>query len=74
MKTITLTLPDDVAAKALTLDPAVLAELIRRADSTPLPPGFDPMLLGLVDPAFYGSGKTIGDIVAPLDEKWEADQ
>lgn len=38
------------------------------------PPGFDPCLVGKVDMTLYGSGRTVGDIVAPLDVAWEANQ
>lgn len=78
MTTITLELPDDVARKARALPPETLAELFSRAvaasEAPALPPGFDPRLLGKIDPALYGSLVTVGDIVAPLDEPWEAEE
>ena len=40
----------------------------------PLPEGFDPLLIEVVDPYFYGKAKAVGDIVSPIDVEWEAMQ
>jgi hypothetical protein len=32
---------------------------------------FDPRLTGAVDPAMYGKGEIIGDIIGPFYDEWE---
>jgi len=38
----------------------------------PLPEGFDPILIDVVDPCFYGKAKAVGDIISPIEVEWEA--
>ncbi|MGL4942132.1 MAG: hypothetical protein ACRC46_02950 [Thermoguttaceae bacterium] len=37
----------------------------------PLPEGFDPRLLGIVDPENYGLMQEIGDVISPIYPVWE---
>ena len=43
------------------------------AGDVKLPRGYAPRLQGKVSPHLFGSVKVIGDIVAPLGIKWEAE-
>ncbi len=80
MTTLTITLPDDLAKiaeeKGL-LSPAAFEAFVRgqireSAGDGECPPGFDPLLRGKASPELMGSVQYLGDIVTPLDIKWDA--
>lgn len=86
--TITITLSDDVARQAeleglLSSDSLeeIVSEAVRvRSGSLPAdvaevryPEGMDPRLRGAVAPLAFGRGRIIGDIISPIEVKWEAE-
>lgn len=87
MTVLTISLPDDVAKLAEMngiLSQAAITALVSEAvlkvaanrgqdSGVPLPMGFDSRLKGKVSPELFGRGKVLGDIVSPLDVRWEAD-
>lgn len=85
MTTITLHLPEDLAKKVESrglLSDAALVAFLRESlqgkvanDSQTYvaPPGFDPRFKGKASPKLMGSVKINGDIVAPLNVKWDAE-
>ena len=80
MTTLTITLPDEVAKiaeKQGLLTAAAIEAYVREkaqldTGETEYPPGFDPRLRGKASPDLMGSVQYLGDIVAPLDLKWNA--
>lgn len=66
-----LTIPLPIQWQSRNVKVIVEAEESTESPS-PLPEGFNPMMLGIIDTKMYGSVKVIGDIIAPIDEKWEA--
>ena len=80
MTTLTITLPDDLAKVAEQqglLTTAAIEAYVREkarldADEMEYPPGFDPRLRGKASPELMGSVQYLGDIVTPLDLKWNA--
>jgi hypothetical protein len=82
MTNLTITLSDDVAKIAqangllttAALEAYVLEKAMKTEEAAEYPPGFDSRLIGAVCPSAYRRGQIIGDIVSPLNEKWEAMQ
>ena len=80
MTSLTITLPDDVAKAAeekgllsTGIIETLLREKIRETDGdVEYPPGFDPQLRGKASPELMGSVQYLGDIIAPLDLRWDA--
>jgi hypothetical protein len=80
MTTLKITLPDDLARiaqeKGLLSTVAIEAYLRRQisenSENGEYPPGFDIRLRGAAAPELMGTVTYYGDIVAPLDIKWEA--
>ena len=80
MSPLTLVLSDETVATAkakglsspTALEEFLLAKILED-DNRHLPEGYDPRLLGLVDPELFRQGTIHGDIMAPASEPWEAD-
>lgn len=77
MTTITITLPDDLAEKAEAkglLSQAAMESYVRnklREEKMEFDDvEFDPRFEGLVNPATFGKGKILGDIIGPFHEEW----
>ncbi len=76
MTSLTITLPEDLAAQAKAkglLSAAAIVTLLREKVGTNelgRPPEFDPRLEGAVDPAMLGRGRIVGDIVGPFHDEW----
>jgi len=79
MTTLTITLPDNLAKiaqeKGVLSSDAIESYVHRRileiSGNEVFPPGFDHQLCGAASPELMGTVKYHGDIVAPLDIKWE---
>ncbi|HBT78238.1 MAG TPA: hypothetical protein DEB39_15240 [Planctomycetaceae bacterium] len=87
---IPITLSDDtfeLARKQGLLESETLSGLVRDAvgkspekkpwewpEGVPLPEGVPPELAKFVHPKLYGKGKTLGNIISPIDVEWEAMQ
>ena len=82
MASLTVTLSDEMAsiaeAKGLltasALEAYVRGHISGDAGETEYPPGFDPCLKGAVNPAAFRRGQVLGDIISPIEAKWEAAQ
>jgi hypothetical protein len=80
MTTLTITLPADLARIAQEkglLSPVAIEAYLRgqiseNNEKGKYPPGFDIRLRGAAAPELMGTVQYQGDIVAPLDIKWEA--
>jgi len=80
MTDLTITLSDEVAriaqAQGLLTTSALETYVLENAkvseEAVEYPPGFDPRFIGAVNPAAYGRGKILGDIISPIDVEWEA--
>ena len=80
MTSLTITLPDDLAAIAqekgllspVALEAYVRGQIQEDGKNIEYPPGFDPRFCGAAAPELMGSVTYYGDIAAPLDIKWEA--
>ena len=82
MAMLTITLPDDLSKIAwekdlfspLAIETYVRGQLMKNSEETEYPPGFDPRLRGAASPELMGTVKYHGDIVAPINIKWETVQ
>ena len=80
MTTVTLELSEEVAKIAkergllstAAIEAYVRDQIQEDADSETYPPGFDMRFKGAASPELMGTVKYHGDIVAPLDIKWDA--
>ena len=80
MTTLTITLPDDLAKIAqekgllsqIAIETYVRGRLQEKSVNEEYPREFDPRLQGAASPELMGTVKYHGDIVAPLDIKWDA--
>ena len=80
MTTLTITLPDDLAKIAqekgllsqVAIETYLRGRLMEKSGNEKYPQEFDPLLRGAASPELMGTVKYHGDIVAPIDIKWDS--